>query len=79
MNNLGPGGPGMVVVPALQGLDTIHEVRTAYHIYTNIMGDQLVQNAQGDKNCLVYDRDATKRMVDGQRCVEGDRPALLHV
>lgn len=42
------------------------------------MGDCLKQNSSGERSILVFDRDATRRMVDGQRYHQSHEGGSLH-
>jgi hypothetical protein len=60
-------GRGLLLLPKIDGLETVHEMKLGTFVMTSLVGEPLVQNAEGNKAILVYDRDYSRRMQDGQR------------
>ena len=60
-------GPTFAVLPKVPGVDSIHEMRVSTMVLGQTMGEVLVQNAEGDKSVLVFDRDANRTMDQGAR------------
>lgn len=59
-------GPAFAVLGRVPGLK-MHEMRTCTMLLAQTLGRVLVQNAEGDKSVLVFDRDATRTMDKGAR------------
>jgi len=71
-------GRGLVLIPGIDGLNTVHEMRLATYVMTSLGGEPLVQNAEGHKSVLVYDRDSSRKMADGQRYHQSHEGGSLH-
>eukprot|EP00121_Abeoforma_whisleri_P001072 Awhi_evm1s955 len=71
-------GEGFVVIQPIKGMDTIFEKRLSGFVMTNVMGESLVQNAEGTRAICVYDRDHSKTMKDGQRYHQSREGGSIH-
>lgn len=72
-------GPGFAVTAPIPGLShDIPRMRLAALALTSCLGDPLVQNAMGERSILVFDRDVSKTMADGQRYHQSREGGSLH-
>lgn len=71
-------GPGIALLPKIEGLETIHDMRLSVYAITSLIGEPLVQNTEGHKGVLVYDRDSSRKMADGQRYHQSREGGGLH-
>eukprot|EP00053_Salpingoeca_punica_P002207 m.36658 g.36658 ORF g.36658 m.36658 type:complete len:366 (+) comp11449_c0_seq1:56-1153(+) len=71
-------GRGLCLLPGIDGIDSIHEMRVSTFIYTAMLGEPLVQNAEGNRSVMVYDRDSSRKMSDGQRYHQSHEGGSLH-
>ncbi|EGD79037.1 hypothetical protein PTSG_02005 [Salpingoeca rosetta] len=71
-------GPAAAILQPIANLNSILEIRLAALTMSQLMGECLKQNAQGERSILVFDRDATRQMVDGQRYHQSHEGGSLH-
>ncbi|EDQ90705.1 uncharacterized protein MONBRDRAFT_7164 [Monosiga brevicollis MX1] len=72
-------GPGLALLQPMPSLaKNIHAMRFAALAMSSCLGTPLVQNAAGDKSILVFDRDAGRKMVDGQRYHQSHEGGSMH-
>jgi hypothetical protein len=69
--------PGAVLTAPVLDL-AHHEVRALTWIVATLLGDPLVQNAEGNRLVHVYDRDRTKRMAEGARYHQTREGGSIH-
>lgn len=71
-------GPGVALLPKIDGLESIHDIRLSVYAIAQLIGEPLVQNTEGHKGILVYDRDSSRKMADGQRYHQSREGGSLH-
>eukprot|EP00730_Choanoeca_flexa_P010511 TRINITY_DN1833_c0_g1_i2.p1 TRINITY_DN1833_c0_g1~~TRINITY_DN1833_c0_g1_i2.p1 ORF type:complete len:354 (+),score=90.96 TRINITY_DN1833_c0_g1_i2:1-1062(+) len=72
-------GPGLAMIQPVPSLaDDMIKMRFVTFALTSCLGEPLVQNAAGQRSILVYDRDASRKMVDGQRYHQSHEGGSLH-
>lgn len=71
-------GPAFAVMDPISGIDTAEERSLAAFVKTCVMGAPIVQNAEGMRAILVFDRDRNRKMKDGQRYHQSHEGGSIH-